>query len=90
MKSRKSHWMTGGFVLAAALFGPGLYDMARLAVRQQQLERDMRLLTAEEERLKAEQTRLASDPVYVEGLIRSTFKVAKPGEYVVPLDEGSR
>ena len=47
----------------------------------------MRELKAQHERLSAEQARLASDPTYVEGLIRTTFKVAQPGEYVVPLED---
>ncbi len=45
--------------------------------RLQQLEAFHRALTEE-------QQRLTSDPVYVEGLIRSTFKVAKPNELVIP------
>ncbi len=36
-----------------------------------------------------EQQQLMSNPIYVEGLIRSTFKVAQPDEYVVPLNDRS-
>ena len=36
--------------------------------------------------LAQEQVRFQLDPTYVEGLIRSTFKFAQPGEYVIPLE----
>ena len=69
-------------------FGPGLYSQIRLAWQQRVVDRRLRDVQVEHARLLAERERLESDPVYVEGLIRSTFKVAKPGELVVPLDDG--
>ena len=71
-------------LLALALvFGPGGYQLVRLSVTQWQLNRQLAALTAQREALRQEHKRLQSDPTYVEGLIRSTFKVAKPGEYVI-------
>ncbi len=72
--------------LLAVLFGPGLLQMAGLSFRQWQLDRQLSALAAQRAQLTAEQERLQSDPAYVEGLIRSTFKVAQPGELVIPLD----
>ena len=72
-------------VVAAVIFGPGAYQVVRLSWKARVLERRQRELEVARQRLNTEQQRLASDPVYVEGLIRSTFKVAKPGELVVPL-----
>lgn len=71
------------------LFGPGAYDWLRLTVRQRQLDRQLAALSAEHEQLTQEHVRLQTDPTYVEGLIRSTFKVAQPGELVVPLAPAS-
>jgi cell division protein FtsB len=58
----------------------------RLSVQRHRLDRRLAELDARHEALLQEQTRLESDPTYVEGLIRSTFKWAKPGEYVIPLE----
>ena len=78
-----------GAVLIALLFGPGTYQLLRLHWMEYQLDRKLAHLSAEHERLLKQQKRLASDPTYVEGLIRSTFKVAQPGEVVVPVDDAS-
>ena len=81
------------WVLAAAvalLFGPNTYQLIRLYWRERQLDHRLTQLAAEQDRLLKEQQRFASDPAYVEGLIRSTFKVAQPGEIVIPLDDSSR
>ncbi len=72
--------------LAALLFGPDAYQWARLSWTQWRLDRQLSSLTAEKDRLTKARARLQSDPTYVEGLIRSTFKVSQPGEYVVPLN----
>lgn len=69
----------------AVIFGPGAVQWLRLSWDERVLARRMRELEATHQRLTDEQQRLASDPVYVEGLIRSTFKMSKPGELVVPL-----
>ena len=86
---RQRRWMqirVAAVLLALAIFGPGAYQWARLSLEQRQLDRRLAALTAEQDRLTHEQTRLESDPAYVEGLIRSTFKLSRPGELVVPLD----
>ncbi len=72
--------------IGLCLFGPGAYQCIRLSLVQRRLERTLAELAVRHEQLLQEQARLQSDPTYVEGLIRSTFKVAKPGEYVIPLD----
>ncbi|PIQ83690.1 MAG: hypothetical protein COV75_06210 [Candidatus Omnitrophica bacterium CG11_big_fil_rev_8_21_14_0_20_63_9] len=73
-------------VLALVLFGPGLYDWVRLSLWERRLDRQLSRLSAEHEQLTQEHVRLQTDPTYVEGLIRSTFKVAQPGEIVIPLE----
>ena len=69
------------------VFGPGMFHLARLSLMQRKLDRRLADLTSQQERLTQEQARLQSDPIYLEGLIRSTFKVAKPGEIVIPVDQ---
>ena len=80
-----TRWGLGLGVLGAVIFGPGVYELARLSLLQQRLDRRMAELSVQHERLTQEQQRLRADPTYVEGIIRSTFKVARPGELVVPL-----
>ena len=82
--TRRRTWIIG-VTAFLVLFGQGTYHLARLSLEQQQLRRRLHALQAEHERLATEEIRLRSDATYVEGLIRSTFKQAKPGEYVVPL-----
>ena len=73
---------------AALLLGPSLAQLAVMQVQDYRLSRELRRRQAVYDSLRAERERLQHDPVYVEGLVRSTFKVAKPGELVVPLSEG--
>ena len=80
-------WSLGVGLAAAALFGPGLVGWATLTWRQHQLDRRLVVLSAEREGLARKQQRLETDPSYVEGLIRTTFKWAQDGELVIPLDE---
>jgi len=83
MKAKKRTVPAFLLVVGVLVFGPGGYQLTRLSVIQWRLNRRLAALTAERESLQQEQQRLQSDPTYVEGLIRSTFKVAKPGEYVI-------
>lgn len=78
-------WLLGLGLLSALSFGPGLFDMARLWWLERRLDRRLAELARQQEQLAHEQERLQTDPVYVEGLIRSTFKVSEPNELVVPL-----
>ena len=79
-------WLLGVGLVGLVLFGPGSYELIRLSIRQYRLDRQLATLKAEQERLAKEQERLQSDPAYLEGLIRTTFKVSQPGELVIPLD----
>jgi len=72
-------------MLTAALFAPGLIAIARSSAEEWRLDRRLAQVHREHARLTEEQRRLKDDPTYVEGLIRSTFKVAKPGEVVIPI-----
>ena len=83
---KRVRWALGFGVVGLLLFGPGMYELMRLSIIQHRLDRRLAQLTAEQARLTAERTRLQTDPTYVEGLIRSTFKVSQPGELVIPLD----
>ncbi len=71
------------------LFGPGLVQLIRLSLERRRLDRRLTELETQRARLTKEQERLESDPAYVEGLIRTTFKVAEPGELVIPLNASS-
>ncbi len=88
MTSQQRKWLIGGLV-GLGMFGPGASAFLRLAVRSQHLERRLIEVSTQREQLLQEHRRLNSDPVYVEGLIRSTFKVAHPGEVVIPLESPS-
>ena len=82
--------MAGTGTIVLLCMAPGLAELASLSLKQYQLDRQLAQLTAQEQALLAEQERLQRDPVYVEGLIRSTFKYAKPGELVIPLETVDR
>ena len=84
--AKRSRWIIGVSLLGLIVFGPGAYELIRLEVRGRQLDRQLQELQARQEALTREKQRLRSDPVYVEGLIRTTFKHAKPEEYVIPLE----
>ncbi len=84
--AKRPGWITWAVGLGLVLFGPGFVDMARLAWRQRQLDRQLVRLNAQQQALRTEEARLRTDPAYVEGLIRTTFKYAQPGEYVIPLE----
>ena len=86
---KPSRRIVGLSLIIAVLFGPGLFHLTWLSARQWRLHQRLQTLKARHEQLAAEQIRIESDPAYVEGLIRTTFKVAQPGEYVIPL-EGSK
>ena len=74
-------------VLGLVIFGQGMYHLGRLWLMQRTLDRQLAELSDRQDHLKQEQARLQSDPTYLEGLIRSTFKVAKPGEVVIPVEQ---
>ena len=58
-------------------------------MQQHRLDRQLARLQAAHAQLTVEEARLRSDPAYVEGLIRTTFKYAQPDELVIPLDAGA-
>lgn len=86
MDQRQARLIKMGALIAALVIGPGVVQLAWLSWRQHCLTRQQRRLEALYQQLAQEQHRLTHDPVYVEGLVRSTFKVAKPDELVVPLE----
>ncbi|MBI4343680.1 MAG: septum formation initiator family protein [Candidatus Omnitrophica bacterium] len=83
----RARWVVVVSSVAALLFGPGAAQQAWFSVKQWRLERRLHALQVRHAQLLAERQQLESDPAYVEGRIRATFKVAKPGEYIVPLEE---
>ena len=82
----RSAWIIGLSAAGALVFGSGLIQQIQLAIRRHAVSRDVKRLEATHQALLEERRRLTSDPVYLEDRVRSTFKVAKPGELVVPLD----
>ena len=83
----RAGWALPAGLIGLLVFGPGMFHLARLSLMQRRLDRRLADLSAQHDRLTQEQARLQSDPTYLEGLIRSTFKVAKPGEVVIPVDQ---
>ena len=65
--------------------GPGLLDWAWISWHQHLAARRLSALNAKRQELVDTRQRLTNDPLAVEDLARSTLKVAKPGEIVVPL-----
>lgn len=90
METRTRRLVVIGIAAGLILFGPGAWHLVRLSIQQRRLDRQLTELAARHEALRQEEERLASDPTYVEGLIRSTFKWAKPGEYVLSLGDSDR
>ena len=88
MKKPKLAVVVGVFVILV-LFGPGTYELIRLHIMEYQLDRRLAQVSTQQQQLLKEHRRLTSDPTYVEGLIRSTFKVARPDEMVVTRDDSS-
>ena len=86
MEKRTRQFIGLGLV-ALVLFGPDAVWLIRMEIKQRQLDRQLANLKAKREQLVAEEARLRSDPAYVEGLIRTTFKYARPDELVIPLDQ---
>ena len=82
---RPSRRLITALVIFGALFGPGVFDLACIMAKQHKLDQQLADLASRKEQLASEQKRLESDPGYMEGLIRSTFKWSHPGELVVPL-----
>jgi len=89
MEARQTRLVTVLAVCGVIVFGPGLAQWLWMAWRQHVMDQRLRALEQRHQELEAEHERLTSDPAYLEGKIRSTFKVAKPGEWVVPLDSES-
>ena len=85
--AQRPRWLLSLGLVAMVLFGPGAVWLLRMEIRQHQLDRQLARLKAQQEQLAAEEARLRSDPAYVEGLIRTTFKFARPDELVIPLEE---
>ena len=90
MGRRRRSWLLAGALIGLVVFGPGAYSWVKLSLEQRRLDRQLAALSVEHEQLVQEQERLQSDPTYVEGLIRTTFKLAQPGELVIPLDSSSQ
>ena len=86
MEKRRARLIVALTAAVALVAGPGLWQGAWMSWREHALATKQRRVEALYRSLQAERQRLSSDPVYVEGLIRSTFKVAKPDEIVLPLD----
>ncbi len=79
-------WLIGLSMVLLVACGPLLWDLVDVSWKRYTMHRRIQRLEAVHRNLTEEQQRLTSDPVYVEGLIRSTFKVAKPNELVIPAD----
>ena len=87
---RRRRWAFWLGLTALALFGPGLYELARLSLAERRLDRRLAELAKRHDALAQERQRLESDPAYVEGLIRSTFKVVGKGELAIPLEPADK
>jgi len=87
IRDPRRRWALWLGLMGLVLFGPGLYEWVRLSLAQWRLDRQVAELEERHEALTQERQRLESDPSYVEGLIRSTFKVAAKGEIVIPLED---
>ena len=83
---RRERWLAGA-AIALLMCGSSVVWVARLSWQQRDLDRRLSALQAEERRLRDERDRLQHDTTYVENRIRTTFKWARRGEYVIPLSD---
>ena len=83
-KRSARRWVAAA-ALGALIFLPGVVHLAQLSWRDSRLARRERALKADQAQLLKERDLLQSSPTHVEDLIRSTYKVAQPGELVVPM-----
>ena len=81
----RARWVITAALLGLVLFGPGVFHLVRLSLMERKLNLRLAELETEHKQLAREEERLQSDPTYIEGMIRTTFKLAQPGEYVIPL-----
>ena len=84
--AKQTRWIVPVVILTGLLWGPGIIQWAQLALRQSRLDQRLEALHREYDELLAERERLQTDATYVEGLIRTTFKQARKGELVIPLE----
>ena len=84
--AKRTRWFIPIVILAGLLWGPGIIQWARLTLRQYRLDQQLTTLHRDYDELLAERERLQTDAIYVEGLIRTTFKQARKGELVIPLE----
>ena len=87
---RRRPWMVWAGGITLITLGPGLLDWAWISWHQHVAARRLSALNARHQALADTRQRLTSDPLAVEDLARSTLKVAKPGEIVVPLHSSRR
>ena len=86
-RRRVRRWSCAAGLALAVLFGPGMVEWGRLNWQTRRLDRRLAELDQERARLTETRKRLETDPGYVEGLIRTTFKWAQDGELVIRMDE---
>jgi len=67
------------------LLGRSAIDYVRLSFQERRLNRQLERVQSRHEDLIKRRERFQSDPAYVEGLIRSTFRQARKDEYVISL-----
>ena len=76
-------------VIVLLLGGPSLIQWGKLVWLDRRLDHRLQQLAQERERLLIERHRLHSDPTYLEGWRHTIFKVTRPGEYIIPLNQTS-
>ena len=74
-------------LVVTASLAKDIYWQIQLGRQEKQNQQTLNSLAARYEALSRTHERLMTDDDYVEGLIRSTFKFARPGELVIPLEK---
>jgi len=73
-----------GLILAGVIFGRDGLALLRLSLEQRTLDQRLAQVESQRVELTAVEEKLKNNPIYVENLIRSTFKFSAPGELVIP------
>ncbi len=77
--------IVAALLLVGLAFGRDAVAWVSLTQQRQALDRQLEQIASERAHLAKLEDKFKNNPVYVEDLIRSTFKVAAPGEIVIPL-----
>lgn len=79
---RRYLWL---LMLCAVVFLPDAWHAWQLRNTRVEVDQRLESMDSEFKKYQEQKHRLLSDETYIEGLVRSTFKLARPDEVVIPI-----